>query len=375
MKRMLLTFALLSGSTAFAQAPLTVSLDPLPYGSVQLAYGQYLIPNVNGMNVLLYSQTPLNFAQPGQAYTAKTTLSLSPLPLGAIRMNDSQYMLPNAMPGVMVMVISDRPLNFTQTQMALSGPAAPVASAAPTSVTSNPLLNAPVASAPVQKPVTLPAPVLSTTVPTPKPAVSSPVVRVPTPAPVVPPAPAKTPVAPKPVTPAVTAAPAPKPVQAVPAPEPSPVAVTPAPAPKPVVAAVPAASVVSQPVTVEVREPNRLPRLPGLPEDLTGSLNAKEENGRVLISYSITNLGRETYVLKPTDLKLMQEEQGLRARLDRRNGNLTPGTLAPNKGEIGTISLVRKTNAPVTLTWTVRKGEQTYTLKYTVDPVVAQKDE
>lgn len=128
-------------------------------------------------------------------------------------------------------------------------------------------------------------------------------------------------------------------------------------------------------LTTEVRSAQRLPRLPGLPDDLTGSLNAKEENGQVTITYALTNLGQRTYTLKPTDLRLSQEDRGLRARLDRRNGNLTPGTLTPQKGEIGTITVHRVTNAPITLMWTVRAGEANYILKYTVNPAVALKNE
>lgn len=313
MKRALITLLLCTAASAQA-GTLSVSLDPLPYGAVQLAYGQYLIPNVNGMNVLLYSQAPLTFAQPGQAVAAKASLTLDPLPLGAIRMNDSQYMIPNAMPGVMAMVISEKPLNFAQTQLALAAPSVAPAPSTPVS----PL------TAAVPSPLTLVQP-------------STP----PTPITAAPPAP---------VTPAPAAAPTPAPTPTKPA------------AP-------------SAPLTVEVRDPNRLPRLPGLPEELSGNINHKEEaGGRVTITYSLTNLGRDTYQLKATDLAITQETQGVRARLDRRNGALTPGSLAPNKGEIGTITLNRRSSAPITLTWVIRKGGETYTLKYTVEPTVALKN-
>jgi len=128
-------------------------------------------------------------------------------------------------------------------------------------------------------------------------------------------------------------------------------------------------------MTTEIKTPTRLPRLPGLPDDLSGNINVIEENGEVYISYALTNLGKVTYTLAPTDLRIMQENVGVRARLDRRNGNLTPGVLLPDKGEIGTVTLRRVTNAPVTLIWTIRQGESAYTLKYTVEhPLVTQKD-
>jgi len=122
-------------------------------------------------------------------------------------------------------------------------------------------------------------------------------------------------------------------------------------------------------LTTEIRTSTRLPRLPGLPDDLTGNITITQQATKVTFSYTFTSLGSTTYTLNPTALRLTQDGIGVRARLDRRNGNLTPGTLAPGKGEIGTITVNRTTSADVHLTWLITDNAgHTYTLNATTAP-------
>ena len=295
-----LTIALLTALlTATANAATVIQLDPLPYGSVQLGSGQYLLPNVDGnLNVVIYSKVPLTFAEPGRTDPPKLTLTLSPLPAGAIRLNNTQYLLPNAMPQATILVFSKAPLDFQPTSATVDAPA--VASITPE----------------VQGPMLPPIPAALADQP---------------------------------------------PAQAA-----SPLA-----APAPVPSLAPAQPALPPALTTEVREP-RLPGFPGLPENLKGNITATEKEGKIYFSYSLTNVGHDVYTLNPSDLRITQEGTGIRARLDRRNGNLTPGTIPPNRGEIGTITTTRKTSGPVTFKWVVRSaGGQTYTLSYTYDAAAA----
>lgn len=373
MKKALSVMLLLAISTAAAE-PLLVSLDPLPYGAIQLAYNQYLIPNVGGMNVLLYSSAPLTFSPPGQILTPKATLSLSPLPFGAVRMNDSQYMIPAVMPGVMALVVSATPLNFAASPLAIQTPGPNPVTAATSTPSPAPAVAAveeakknmtALPALPTQQPPTAALPQLTPT------KLVTAVAAQDTPAPtaasvepkVTPAAVAITPDAPKPVPIASTTPEGPK--AAPDAPKAAPVATTPD-APKTPIAALPRERGEDAPLTTEVKSSTRLPRLPGLPDDLTGSVTITQHSNKVTFSYTLTSLGTTTYTLNPTALRVTQDGLGVRARLDRRNGNLTPGTLAPGKGEIGSITVNRATSADVQLTWLITDNAgHTYTLKAT----------
>ncbi|AZI44301.1 hypothetical protein EHF33_15540 [Deinococcus psychrotolerans] len=388
MKKTLSVMLLLAISSAAAE-PLLVSLDPLPYGAIQLAYNQYLIPNIGGMNVLLYSSAPLTFSPPGQTLTPKATLSLSPLPFGAVRMNDSQYMIPAVMPGVMALVVSATPLNFAASLLAIQTPgvnppttATPTPSPAPAIAALEAKTNttASLPPLPTKQPPTAALPQ-----PTPTKMVTAVAVQD-TPAPTAtslapkatPAAVATTPDAPKALSVASTTPDAPKatfaasttpagPKPAPDAPKAAPVATTPDAPKAPFIAALPRErGEDAAPLTTEVKSSTRLPRLPGLPDDLTGSVTITQHSNKVTFSYTLTSLSTTTYTLNPTALRLTQDGLGVRARLDRRNGNLTPGTLAPGKGEIGTITVNRATSADVQLTWLITDNAgHTYTLKAT----------
>lgn len=109
----------------------------------------------------------------------------------------------------------------------------------------------------------------------------------------------------------------------------------------------------------------RLPRLPGLPDDLTGSVTMVQRGNQVTYSYSFTSLGQRTFTLDANAIQVLQNGQPIRATLDRRSGNLTPGVLVGGTGEIGRIRTGRVSSAPIELRWTIRTGDTSYTLSIT----------
>ncbi|KQR15511.1 hypothetical protein [Deinococcus sp. Leaf326] len=109
----------------------------------------------------------------------------------------------------------------------------------------------------------------------------------------------------------------------------------------------------------------RLPRLPGLPDDLTGSVTMVQRGNQVTFAYSLTSLGQRTFTLDANAIQVLQNGQPIRATLDRRSGNLTPGILTGGTGEIGRIRTGRVSSAPIELRWTIRTGDTSYTLSLT----------
>lgn len=124
---------------------------------------------------------------------------------------------------------------------------------------------------------------------------------------------------------------------------------------------------VSPPLAREVRNAG-MGQLPGLPSDITGSINMVDTPEATTISYSLINLGGQSYTLNVDDLNLTQGGVSVRAQLDRRNGNLSPGLLQPGKGEIGRITVPRVSNGPLVLKWKLRTGSTAYTLNITHQP-------
>lgn len=353
----LLPLTLALGLLPAAHAEVRVSVNPLPYGSVQLSHNQYMVPNVNGINVLVYSDRPLPFAQPGQPYASQQSIVIDPLPYGAVRMNDTQYLLKSD--GMTIMLMANSPLAFKETSLTMP-------STTPNELATGrntPPAQAPVSTAPLQlalEPVLQPQAALTGAQAVP-----------------------------------VIVRPAPQ-ASAVPARQ-STVAQLgslpysaegqsalerirnrtgstasrvntqePTKAPASTVSLQPA---VTAPLITEVRQSSRTPRrvnFQGLPAGVDGYVLASEENGQVKLAYSIINRAQDTYVLNPVKLSLKQEGTGLRASLDRRNGSLAPGVIPSGQGEMGTITLARATNAPINLTWTMQNqvtGEN-YQLSY-----------
>lgn len=325
MKRFFLPLLLLGAGVGTAHAEVRVSIDPLPYGSVQLSYNQYMIPNVNGINVLVYSDKPLPFAEPGKPYDSRYNITVNPLPFGAVRMNDTQYLLKTE--GLTIMLMANNPLAFQQTSLTMEAQASQTPKEAPLAV---------------KEPV--PAPVMGPASQTPKAPLA---VKEPVPAPVMGPAPQPNlnlsavykdeVLAPKKKKPEL--------LQAAPA----------------------SREEVQEPAVKEmIQQTTSAVQFKGLPPNVVGTVIAREEQGQIRLAYSLTNLAQDPYLLNPVKLSVKQSGIGVRASLDRRSGNLTPGIIPPGKGEIGTITLNRTASAPVELTWTIQNqttGEN-YQLRY-----------
>lgn len=330
----LLTLSLFSA----AHAEVRVSIDPLPFGSVQLSADQYMIPNVHGINVLIYSNTPIPFAEPGKPYVSKENIVIDPLPYGAVRMNDSQYLLKSGNKTIMLM--ANDPLafrtssltmdNVTATQDAGSMPA-PLNAVTPASPAAGPQkteLNLPANLTARPVPVTTGNTALIPKVGRPyNPQAQDALERI------------------RSRTGSGLSTPAPT-VVAAPTPTAAPTA----------------------PLTQEVRANATASRtIEGLPQGVNGTMLIREDANSTKFMYSIINSAQDAYILNPVNLSIKQEGMGLRASLDRRNGNLTPGVIPTGKGEMGTVTIQRKTNAPITMTWTMQNqttGEN-YQLSYT----------
>lgn len=125
-----------------------------------------------------------------------------------------------------------------------------------------------------------------------------------------------------------------------------------------------------QPQLIHESRGVKLSTFPGLPSEVTGSLNIIETASSVVFSYSLINLGNKSYTLDADDLSVRQSGHNIGARLERRSGNLTPGILSPGKGEIGRITVAKASSAPLTLIWTLRSGDTSFTLKrdYSIKP-------
>lgn len=106
----------------------------------------------------------------------------------------------------------------------------------------------------------------------------------------------------------------------------------------------------------------------GVPDDLTGSLNMTETATEYVLSYSIINLGNRAYSLDASDLSIKDGEIQVSGKLERRNGNLTPGIINPGKGEIGRVRIPKISNGTIKLAWTIRSGPAAYTLQKTFTP-------
>lgn len=327
MNRRTLTMTALLALTGTAAAELSVSLDPLPFNTIQLAGNQYVVPHSSGVTIMIYSQTPLRVMTTEdlqKGVTSSKALTFDPLPHGSMRMNDNQYMIPGAVAGATVIVVSARTLAFSPAP-------APVVAAVPgTGAAAQPPVQAVAPVAPAVQP-TIPVPTPAPVQATPRPVTLAPVVP------------------PQPMAPANAAQATPRPV----APDP----VVPAPvvtAPAPAQVALPAGPAFG---LGAARAPAATPSrsVGNLPEDLRGSVTSVRRGGQVVFTYTVTHVGpgTEVYDFDSRGLSITQNGAAMQAELARRSSSRTPGTVSRQTMELGSIYVTPTSSGPVTMTWLI----------------------
>lgn len=337
-----------------------ISLDLLPYGTVELSPNTYMISNYEntGVTVMIYAQAPLRIAtyaemmmfqaQYGQMMrqlAGKSPPQAQQVPTAQAPMQQ----MPQAMaPQMPVQQAQPAQPMFTPAQVTQQGPPAPVQ---------------PMQYLPVQASAPLPAPPAFTPALQPAQPMFTPAQVIPQQAP-----------APVPVLPVAPA----EPVFAFPnMPVMQPVAQPPQQTqPQTPMAQAPVAQPAAQAPVVQVAaQPRTQPASSPLPDFIKGNFNARSmKDGSIQITYSLVNRSRTTTAkLDPQSLRLNQGGSYLAARLDARDSSGEPTLLPPSSGEIGTISFRTAATGPatpITLDWAVQDltNNVSYPVRYTWTP-------
>ena len=343
-----------------------ISLDLLPYGTVELSPNTYMINNYEntGVTVMIYAQAPLRIATYAEMMMFQAQYGQMMRQLAGKSPPQVQQA---AMPAQQGVPMAQVPAQQGQYQGQAYGPVQAVQPAPYQPVqTVQPVQYQPVQAstpAPVQ-----PAPYQPVQAPLPAPTVPvfTPAQVVPQYAPPAQPQPVQAPPA-APVAPAfafpntpVQAPVAQQPQAPQPAMQPAqaePVAQPPA----------PAVQVAAQPRTQPASSP--------LPDFIKGNFNARTmKDGSIQITYSLVNRSRTTTAkLDPQSLRLNQGGSYLAARLDARDSSGEPTLIPPSSGEIGTISFrtaATGPSTPITLDWAVQDltNNVSYPVRYTWTP-------
>ena len=331
-----------------------ISLDLLPYGTVELNPNTYMISNYEntGVTVMIYAQAPLRIATYAemmmfQAQYGQMMRQLAGKSPPQVQQTANQMPVQKGVP--MVQAPTQYPAyGPVQATQPMQYP--PVQAAQPVQYQPQASAPAPVQPAPYQPPAP-PAPIVPVFTPAqvvPQYTPPAPPVQAPPAAPVAPAfafpnAPVQAPIAQQPQTP--------QPAQ------PAPVAQQP-----------------TLPVQVAA-QPRTQPASSPLPDFIKGNFNARTmKDGSIQITYSLVNRSRSTTAkLDPQSLRLNQGGSYLAARLDARDSSGEPTLLPPSSGEIGTISFRTAATGPatpITLDWAVQDltNNVSYPVRYTWTP-------
>lgn len=317
--------------------PLNVQL--LPYGTVTIANGTYFIPNYEGTGVSIYIQSP----QPIRVATLEET----------VRYQAEWMRITQA-------ISSGRSTTPAPVPQAATLPVMPQAAAPVQAFPTNPAaaIGVPSTAVPPMAAAALPAtaaPAVNWTAPsTPAPTLMTfPTATAPTQQPT-PPTPATFPSA----TTMFQQAAFPAASSAVPASTFPAAATAFAPTALPVVASAPALSVAPQ-----VQQAQYAPATTLVPEYLRLSFRGRGTN----VTYSLSNTSSsQAMQIDPASLRAYQNGQPVEAQLAQRDSSGgTNGVLMPRAMLVGTISVLTRSAAPITITWQAKDTQgRVYPIAY-----------